>query len=186
MWSRRSPSARDPTFDEEAVQLLPAIFDTALRLCGTEAEGHDLTHDTFVRAFAAADRYERGSSLRAWLFSILYNLFRNRLRDRARHAEVELDEQELPPVASAEPQPQWKAITSDELDRAIEGLPLKLREVIVLRDLQGLSYREISQVLDVPAGTVMSRLHRGRLALKGLLLPKAWSVAPGDDERDVK
>lgn len=187
MWNRKSAhgSGRTPSFDEEAVQLLPAIFDTALRLCGSEADAQDLTHDTYVRALAAADRYEQRTSLRAWLLTILHNLFRTRRRDQSRHPEVELDEESLPPEPEPEPV-RWKAVTPAQLDAAIRELPLKLREVVVLRDLQGLSYREISQVLDVPAGTVMSRLHRGRLALKEALLPRTEDVAPGDTQRDVQ
>ena len=188
MWKRASPRegpGRHPSFDEEAVQHLPAIFDTALRLCGAEADAQDLTHDTYVRALAAADRYERRSSLRAWLLTILHNLFRTRLRDRSRHAQVELDEEVLAAAPEGEPV-RWRAVTPVQLDAALQSLPLKLREVVVLRDLQGLSYREISQVLDVPAGTVMSRLSRGRMALKAALLPTVEEAAPGDGRRDTR
>lgn len=186
MWKRGSPGARrPPSFDEEAIEHLPALFDTASRLCGGEADAQDLTHDTYVRALAAADRYEPGTSLRAWLLTILHNLFRTRLRHRSRHAEVELDEETLVPAPAAEPV-RWEAVTPAQLDAAIQALPLKLREVVVLRDLQGLSYREISQVLDVAAGTVMSRLYRGRMALRDVLLPDVAEAPAKGDRRDTR
>lgn len=189
MWkpgSSREGPGRHASFDEAAVEHLPALFDTALRLCGSEADAQDLTHDTYVRALAAAERYERRSSLRAWLLTILHNRFRTWLRDRSRHAQVELDEEVLPlPLSSDEPM-RWKAVTSAQLDAALQTLPLKFREVVILRDLQGLSYREISQVLEIAAGTVMSRLSRGRMALKAALLPVVEETAPGEGRRDTR
>ena len=185
MWKRASGPGpgRPPSFDEEAIGHLPALFDTASRLCGSEADAQDLTHDTYVRALAAAERYERRTSLRAWLLTILYNLFRTRLRARSRHAEVELDEEVLAAEPVSEPV-RWKAVTPAQLDEALRALPLKLREVVVLRDLQGLSYRELSQVLDVPSGTVMSRLYRGRMAVKALLLPEREGLAGDGGQRN--
>ncbi|WP_224370056.1 sigma-70 family RNA polymerase sigma factor [Hyalangium versicolor] len=186
MWSRRPQPSRDPAFDREALGHLAALHDTALRLCRDPAEAQDLTHDTYVRALNAADRFEPGTSLKAWLLTILHNLFRTRLRDRGRHAELELDDDSVEVPISLHEEETWHAVTSAQLDSAIELLPAKLREVVVLRDLQGLSYKEIAQVLDLPVGTVMSRLHRGREALKAVLVPLMQGGNAPAHKREVR
>jgi RNA polymerase sigma factor (sigma-70 family) len=107
---------RQPSFDARAVELLPALYDTAARLCRNPADAQDLTHDTFVRALAAADRFEEGS-LKAWLLTILHNRFRTRARDSQRHPEVELDERELPAHPPLEHAP-LEGVSSAQLDAA--------------------------------------------------------------------
>ncbi|WP_224241007.1 sigma-70 family RNA polymerase sigma factor [Hyalangium gracile] len=186
MWRRRPQPTRDPAFDREALGHLAALHDTALRLCGDAAEAQDLTHDTYVRALNAADRFEPGTSLKAWLLTILHNLFRTRLRDKGRHAELELDDGSAEVAVAPTGEEVWHAVTSAQLDSAMELLPPKLREAVVLRDLQGLSYKEISQVLDLPVGTVMSRLHRGREALKASLVPLMQGESVPAHKRDVR
>lgn len=186
MWRQRLQPPRDPAFDREALGHLAALHDTALRLCGNAAEAQDLAHDTYVRALNAADRFEPGTSLKAWLLTILHNLYRTRLRDRGRHAEQELDEDSEQVSVSLAENEAWLAITSAQLDSAIELLPPRLREAVVLRDLQGLSYKEIAQVLDLPVGTVMSRLHRGREALKAILVPLVQGESIPEHKRDVR
>ncbi len=186
MWSRRPQPPRDAAFDREALGHLAALHDTALRLCGNAAEAQDLAHDTYVRALNAADRFEPGTSLKTWLLTILHNLFRTRLRDRGRHAELELDDASVDAPAPLADEETWHAVTSAQLDSAVESLPQKLREVVVLRDLQGLSYKEIAQVLDLPVGTVMSRLHRGREALRAILVPLVQGESVPAHKRDVR
>jgi RNA polymerase sigma-70 factor, ECF subfamily len=185
MRRQRLQPPRDPTFDREALGHLAALHDTALRLCGDAAEAQDLTHDTYVRALHAADRFEPGTSLKAWLLTILHNLFRTRLRDKGRHRELELDDESVDVPAPLVNEEVWHAVTSAQLDSAIELLAQKVREVVVLRDLQGLSYKEISQVLDLPVGTVMSRLHRGREALRAILIPLVRGKSAPAEKRDV-
>lgn len=169
MWSKTHPR-RPAAFDDELLALAGAVYDTAVRLTRSAAVAEDLVQETFARAVAAADRFEPGTSMRAWLLSILMNLFRNHQRARVRHPEVELDEEALP-AAEEEPPLPFAAVTPELLDGAIAGLPERLREALVLRDLQGLSYLQISEVLRIPVGTVMSRLYRGRLVLRKLLAP---------------
>lgn len=186
MWRRSSQPPRDPAFDGEALGHLTAIHDTALRLCGDRIEAQDLTHDTYVRALNAAERFEAGTSLKTWLLTILHNLYRTRLRDRGRHMEAMLDEESVEVPAPQAEEESWRAVTSAQLDSAIELLPRKLREVVVLRDLQGLSYKEIAQVLNLPTGTVMSRLYRGREALRALLMPRVQGEGVLVQKREVK
>jgi RNA polymerase sigma-70 factor (ECF subfamily) len=186
MWRRSSQPPRDPAFDGEALGHLAAIHDTALRLCRDRAEAQDLTHDTYVRALNAAERFEAGTSLKTWLLTILHNLYRTRLRDRGRHVEATLDEESVEVSAPQTEEESWRAVTSAQLDSAIELLPQKLREVVVLRDLQGLSYKEIAQVLNLPTGTVMSRLYRGREALRALLMLRVQGEGVLVQKREVK
>jgi RNA polymerase sigma-70 factor (ECF subfamily) len=186
MWRRRPQPPRDPAFDGEALGHLAAIHDTALRLCGDPAEAQDLTHDTYVRALNAAERFEPGTSLKTWLLTILHNLYRTRLRDRGRHAEAVLDEESVDVPAPPADEESWHAVTSAQLNSAIELLPQKLREAVVLRDLQGLSYKEVAQVLNLPVGTVMSRLYRGREGLKALLVPLVHGEGAPAEKREVK
>jgi len=186
MWRRRPQPPREPGFDGEALSHLAAIHDTALRLCRDAAAAQDLTHDTFVRALNAADRFEPGTSLKTWLLTILHNLYRTHLRDRGRHVEAALDEDSVEVPAPQPAEESWHAVTSVQLDSAIELLPQKLREVVVLRDLQGLSYKEIAQVLNLPVGTVMSRLSRGREALRALLVPLVQGEGVPAQKREVK
>jgi RNA polymerase sigma-70 factor, ECF subfamily len=159
-------------FEALALPYLDAVYDVALRLTGSPSDAMDLAQETYLRAFASFGRFELGSSIRAWLFTILRNAARNLRRDGARHPTEPLDEES--PAAQAWPDdvPEWSRLTPGMLDALIARLPIHLREVIVLRELQGLSYREIASVLSCPVGTVMSRLHRGRGALRKLVLAR--------------
>ena len=178
---KRSHSTRDEAIDEVLVAQLVAVFDVARRLTGSKSEAEDLTQETYGRALAAAERFEQGSSARAWLLTILHNLFRNRVRDDSRHRAVELDD-ELELTVTADDEPEWAGLTPQMLDEGIAALPLKLREAVVLRDLQGLSYRQVAEVLNVPSGTVMSRLHRGRAQLKQVLSQQLAGSSPSQRE----
>ncbi len=163
--------SRRREFEEEVTAELRAVYALAVHLVGPGAEAEDLTQETYARAFAAWDRYALGTSARAWLLSILRSLFLRGRRDLLRHPTAELDE-ELP--GSGEPQalPRWEQVSPQMLEQALATVPLRYREAVVLRDLQGLSYREMAFVLEVPAGTAMSRLQRGREALKRELIQR--------------
>ena len=159
-------------FEVLVLPYLDAVYDMALRLTGSASDAKDLTQETFLKAFASFGRFEPGTSIRAWVFTILRNAARNLRRDGARHPSEPLEE-ETCVAASPEDVPDWSRLTPDALDALIARLPLHMREAVVLRDLQGLSYREIATVLSCPVGTVMSRLHRGRRILKRELASKA-------------
>jgi RNA polymerase sigma-70 factor (ECF subfamily) len=162
-------------FEAEALAALDSLYRTALRLTRDPADAEDLVQDTYLKAFRAAERFERGTNLRAWLFTILHNTARNRLRDRAREtvtADSDLVERAadtpfLPGSSQAEsPETQLIRETLDpELRAAIEALPGAFRQAVWLRDVEEFSYAEIAGMLDVPIGTVMSRISRGRRML---------------------
>ena len=167
----------------ELLSHLGPVFDTAVRLCGSRVEAEDLVQEVYERALGATDRLDPAAPARPWLFTILYNLVRNRRRQQGRHPEVELEEEaDLSADAPEEP-PAWAGLTPEMLDLGVQQLPLKLREPLVLRDLQGLSYREVAEVLDIPAGTVMSRLHRARRQLRALLAAAISAVAGSPQAR---
>ncbi|MBK7859328.1 MAG: RNA polymerase sigma factor [Archangiaceae bacterium] len=171
--------------ERELLQHLDVVFSVALHFCGNRAEAQDLAQETFARALAAKERFREGegSSARAWLLSILSRLAANRRRDEGRHPAVELDDE----LAAPEPEalPRWRAVSPEALRTALLELPHRFREPVVLRDLLGLSYRDVAFVLDVPSGTAMSRLNRGRERLKALLLERFGSQV-GEAAVDVK
>lgn len=173
-----SPGA-DPTgraaFEAEALEYVDSLYRTALRLTRVPADADDLVQDTYLKAFRAADSFRPGSNLRAWLFTILHNTARNRVRDRARDS-VMIDSEavdqaaETPKFGTAGPVDSPEAILlrntlTPDLQAAIDDLPDAFREAVWLRDVEEFSYAEIAEMLNVPAGTVMSRISRGRRML---------------------
>jgi RNA polymerase sigma-70 factor (ECF subfamily) len=155
---------RNVAFDAAVLPLLDDVFDFARHLTGEHAAAEELAQAAFARAFEAFHRFRAGTSARAWLFTIVRNLYFNDQRGRRRHPTISLEEVGDLGAALEEPASDQTL----ELDQAIALLPVKLREVVVL-DLQGLTCREIAGVVTCPAGTVMSRLHRARQVLRGLL-----------------
>lgn len=157
-------------FEARALECLDALYATALRLTRDRDAAQDLVQDTYVKALRSAAQFEAGTNLRAWLFTILYNTHRNVQRDAGRDpvdVDTEVVEQvEIP--ASVDPTPEQRLLQralSHDLREALDAVPDAYRQAIWLRDVEDLSYAEISQVLDVPLGTVMSRIARGRRAL---------------------
>jgi RNA polymerase sigma-70 factor (ECF subfamily) len=162
------------SFEAEALACLDSLYRTALRLTRVPADAEDLVQDTYLKAFRAADRFEPGTNLRAWLFTILHNTARNRARDRSRDtvtvdSEVVERAADVPftPGAVVEtPEAQLIRETLDpDLKAAVDGLPDTFRQAVWLRDVEEFSYAEIARMLDVPIGTVMSRISRGRRML---------------------
>jgi RNA polymerase sigma-70 factor (ECF subfamily) len=179
---RRSdpPPATSDRFTAEALAHLDALYGTALRLTRSQDAAHDLVQDTYLKAFRGRARFASGTNLKAWLYTILHNTWRNRRRDQARDA-VDVDSERVEVVvaqgiassASIQDTPEdvlVKAALSEDLRTALDGLPEAFRETIWLRDVEELTYQEIAAVLDVPMGTVMSRLSRGRRLLHEALI----------------
>lgn len=170
-------------FEAEALALVDSLYRTALRLTRNPADAEDLVQDTYLKAFRAADRFEPGTNLRAWLFTILHNTARNRARDRARDAVmVDSDAAEhaaelaggpardAAPAGRETPESRLLRDTlAPELQAAVDGLPDVFREAVWLRDVEEFSYAEISETLSIPIGTVMSRISRGRRMLYDVL-----------------
>lgn len=163
-------------FEREALVHLDALYRAALRLTHNRADAEDLVQETYVKALKAFHRYNPGTNCRAWLFTIMRNAFLNRIRNDRR--EVLDDEAELTGPARAltdstvieSPEEELlQTVLHGDVDRALKALPLVYREAVVLADLEGLTYKEIAEVLGCPVGTVMSRLSRGRELLRHAL-----------------
>ncbi len=167
----------DP-FEIEALSFLDALYRTGLRMTRSEAEAEDLVQETYIKAFRHRDQFTPGTNLKAWLFRILTNTFINLYRRKAARPETtELDDvdesilyrhmRDVSPGSSS-PDPEAELINStlsSEVKEALESLPEKFRTTVLL-DVEGFSYKEIAQMLGIPIGTVMSRLHRGRKYLQ--------------------
>jgi RNA polymerase sigma-70 factor (ECF subfamily) len=190
-----SPGAfRKPGFEDEAIPELEVLYARALRLTGGDAmRASDLVQDTMVRAYRAWDAYERGTNVGAWLMTILRNTFISDYRRRKRApTPVELDERAVSVfhlVSDSDPEGEFfHRIIDREVVRAIEALPEEFRVPLVLSDLHGLNYAEIGELLDIPLGTVKSRLHRARRRLQHRLYDYALEMgyvsgpAPGHGE----
>jgi RNA polymerase sigma-70 factor (ECF subfamily) len=169
-------------FEEEALPWLDAVFRYAMRLtAGNRAEADDVVQEAFLRAYRHWHTFQRGTSARAWLFTIARNVF---LRMRERQArtpetlesEIDLDvsavsaTQLLRDFVANDPESRFFAsFIDEEVTRAVENLPPDFREVVVLSDIEGLNYAEIADITGVPLGTVKSRLYRGRRMLQRAL-----------------
>jgi RNA polymerase sigma-70 factor, ECF subfamily len=130
------------------------------------ADAEDLVQETFLRAYRAFDRFTPGTNIRAWLFTILYRVRTDALRRTGRSPETVELEGEGPGVAARQ---EVQAQVGTDLARALAGLPELFRAAVLLRDGEGLTYEEIARVMEVPIGTVMSRIHRGRALLRAAL-----------------
>ena len=163
---------RSKTAADEALRYVEPLYAAALRLTRNRADAEDLVQDTFVKALRFGHQFAPGTNLKAWLLTILHNSWRNRLRDGARDP-VDVDSERVEEAAQldgpATPDTPERILMRDTLDAdlqaALDSLPDAFREAVWLRDVEELSYAEISAVLDVPMGTVMSRISRGRRLL---------------------
>jgi RNA polymerase sigma-70 factor, ECF subfamily len=174
MFRRRQPADAD-AFGAEVLRYLEPLYATALRLTRNRTDAEDLVQDTLVKALRFQDRFERGTNMRAWLSTILHNTWRNRLRDAGREAAaVEVDSTRLEEAEAtagnsrAGETPEQLLLRSSfdaDLRAALDGLPEVFRHAVWLRDVEEFSYAEIARMLDVPIGTVMSRISRGRRML---------------------
>ena len=162
-------------FEREALAWIDGLYGAALRLTRNQPDAEDLVQDTYVKAFKSAGKFARGTNLRAWLFTILHNQFLNDRR-RAKANPVDVDSDIVERVGSdvssmgdtAEDALIQRA-SDDQVRAALEAVPEPFREAVWLRDAEGFSYVEIAEMLKVPAGTVMSRISRGRRLLSARL-----------------
>lgn len=168
---RSSPAGPSrQAFESEALSYLDALYATALRLTRNSADAEDLVQDTYVKAFRFTDRFEAGTNLKAWLYTILHNTYRNQRRDAARDPvtpDSDLIDQaaDLPGRAETPEQILLRGTLDADLQAAFDSLPEAFRETVWLRDVEEFSYSAIAQMMQIPIGTVMSRLSRGRRLL---------------------
>ncbi len=177
-------------FSDVAMEHMPALYSAALRLTRNPADAEDLVQETFLKAYRAFGSFQEGTNLRAWLYKILTNTFINNYRAAKRRpekADVEdvedlylfrrLGELQAGAAGRSAEEEVFDRFTDDEVKAAIESLPEAFRIAVLLADVEGFSYKEIAEITDVPIGTVMSRIHRGRKALQKALLD--FAVARG-------
>jgi RNA polymerase sigma-70 factor (ECF subfamily) len=183
-------------FEKEALEHLDALYGTALRMTTRVDEAEDLVQDTFLRALRFYKRYQPGTNLKAWLFRMMVNLFINRYRRARRGREIhegieryDVAERMTPADQLARSgQPEeffFEKLFSDDVVRAIDELPHDFKMVVLLADVNDFSYAQIAEILGIPVGTVMSRLHRGRKLLRAALYSfavKEGYIKPGEQE----
>jgi len=176
------------------MQYAPQLYSAAMRMTRNAADAEDLVQETYLRAYRSFRTFEEGTNLRAWLFRILTNTFINTYRAKQRRPqESELGDLEdlymykritsaNPTSRSAEDQ-LFDWFTDDQVKAALEELPDNFRLPVLLADVQDFSYKEIAEILDIPIGTVMSRLHRGRKAMQKRLVDVARErgILPADE-----
>ncbi len=182
------PNLTRDEFQELALKHLDPLYSAALRLTKNDRDAEDLVQDTFLRAYRFFEKFERGTNMKAWLFKILTNTFINRYRRSVKERNIvegtERDavherfvSRDAAEYASNPEQYFFDRLLSDDVLRAVDSLPVDFRMVVILADLQEFSYKEIAEILDVPVGTVMSRLYRGRRLLQKALAN--YAVASG-------
>jgi RNA polymerase sigma-70 factor (ECF subfamily) len=175
---KKRPSTSD--FEREALPHLPALYAAALRMTRHEKDAEDLVQDALLRAYRFFDTFEAGTNCKAWLFRILTNVFCNRYREREREHEI-MTEAEASPAnleqflggAGRDDRDAEGALlghmVSADVEKALAALPSDFRMAVILADLEDFSYKEIAEIMQCPAGTVMSRLYRGRKLLQQTL-----------------
>jgi RNA polymerase sigma-70 factor (ECF subfamily) len=189
-------------FAEEAMEFMGSLYSAALRMTRNPSDAEDLVQETYLKAYRAFGSFQEGTNLKAWLYRILTNTYINAYRARRRRPEqTELDEVEdlylyrrlggLEAVTAGRSAEEevLEHFSEAEVKEAVESLPEQFRMAVLLADVEGFSYKEIADILEVPIGTVMSRLHRGRRALQkalhdfgqahGLVGTAGESPAPG-------
>jgi RNA polymerase sigma-70 factor, ECF subfamily len=162
-------------FNREAVPHMDILYNYALRMGGNKDDANDLLQETYIKAFRFWHKYEKGTNIRAWLFRIMKNSYINRYRKEAKEPDtVEYDKIQnyysSIRADSAEPNDLQEKIFGglfeDTVAQALESLPEDFRTVVILCDIEGLTYEEIAEFADCPIGTVRSRLHRARKLLR--------------------
>jgi RNA polymerase sigma-70 factor (ECF subfamily) len=178
--------ADQASFAELAMPYMSALYSAALRMTRNPSDAEDLVQETYLRAYRGFGGFKEGTNLKAWLYKILTNTYINSYRAKKRRPEqTELDDVEdfylykrlggLEAV-EADRSPEAEVLDSipdEAVKRALEDLPEQFRMAVLLADVEGFSYKEIAEIMDVPIGTVMSRLHRGRKQLQKRL----WDLA---------
>ena len=169
-------------FTSDAMQYAPQLFSTALRMTRSRSDAEDLVQETYIKGWRSFHTFQEGTNLRAWLFRIMTNTYINKYNAQKRKGtEVELDDVEelflykrlgsidQSQLSSSAEDQMLELFTDDEVKSALEELPEDFRVPVLLSDVDGFSYKEISEMLEIPIGTVMSRLHRGRKAMQKML-----------------
>lgn len=172
-----SESIKEKTFETAALPHIDDLFRTALRVIGNRSEAEDLLQETYLQAWKSFHRFEVGTNCRAWLFKILFHVIHHHRRKWFGFASklVDVEEGQLENTIAWEP-PVPQSISDEDVLAALSRVPVQYREVVLLADVEELSYKEIAEALTIPIGTVMSRLSRGRKILRAELAEAAPSL----------
>jgi len=187
----------DPAnFAEDAMPLMDQLYSAALRMTRNAADAEDLLQETYLKAYRGYERFQEGTNLKAWMYRILTNSYINRYRAKQRRPdETDLADVEdmylyrrlggeSSEIGSSAEDAFLNSVTDDAVKAAIEAIPENFRIAVLLADVEGFAYKEIAEILDVPIGTVMSRIHRGRKALEKQLHDYAGERNLLPDEED--
>jgi RNA polymerase sigma-70 factor, ECF subfamily len=187
VFMKRATEGSRREFEALALPHLDGLYAAALRLTKNPRDAEDLVQDAVLRAFRFFDKFERGTNIKAWLYKILTNTFINRYRRTTKERNIVEDERDsvqdrlVSRDAATEAEDPERAffdrLLSDDVLKAVDAIPVDFRLAVILADLQDFSYKEIADILDVPVGTVMSRLFRGRRLLQKQLAE--YAVASG-------
>ena len=170
--------ADQATFAEEAMPLMDQLYSAALRMTRNPADAEDLVQETYLKAYRGYERYQEGTNLKAWMYRILTNSYINRYRAKQRRPDetdiTDVEDMYLyrrlggehSDVGTSAEEAFLNSVTDSTVKAAIEALPENFRIAVLLADVEGFAYKEIAEILDIPIGTVMSRIHRGRKALE--------------------
>ncbi len=185
-------------FADVAMEFMPALYSAAMRMTRNPSDAEDLVQETYLKAYRSFGGFQDGTNLRAWLYRILTNTYINTYRAKQRRPQeddlAEVEDLFLyrrigaleAAVASRSAEDEMMAMfTDDEVKAALEALPESFRIAVYLADVDGFAYKEIADILEIPIGTVMSRLHRGRKAMQKSLYDYALArglVAPEEQE----
>ena len=182
MSSTLTKQQKDFIFEDEFLPHIDALYTFAFHLTYNEADANDLVQETYLKAYRFVASYETGTNAKAWLFKILKNAFINEYRKRSKQpAKIELsavinyqnaDTDQSPGFVDLREE-VFSGLIGDEVTNAVNNLPVDFRTVVLLCDVEGFSYEEISKIMDIPIGTVRSRLHRARNMLKEVLIDYA-------------
>ena len=173
-------------FERDVLPLLPGLYGAALRMTRNPSDAEDLLQEATLRAYRGFGTFQEGTNLKAWLYRILTNSFINIYRKRQRQPQVvegpeDVDEWFLfdrlgsRSVERSAEEDVLERIPDSDVKAALESIPENFRMAVLLADVEGFSYKEIAEIMDVPIGTVMSRLHRGRRILKQKLAEETLS-----------
>jgi len=190
--------ADQANFEKDALQYSSQLYSAALRMTRNPADAEDLVQETFLKAYRAYHTFTEGTNLKAWLYRILTNTYINKYRKQKRRpSEVDLGDvqdlylyrqigsEESAEASQSVEQRVLDGLVESDIKEAVEELPENFRMPVLLADLEGFAYKEIAEILDIPIGTVMSRLHRGRKAMQKRLweFARERGLLPEDAEK---